>query len=123
MLKGELESIQKHSPIGDLVYLRPGQVPRRYPISRSLVYELLGAGQIRSISLRKPGGVRGIRLIPVDSIECHLSKLAAEQKSEKLVPVIAREDERVVMKLVKGAQNKAVNRHTSHRQAPQKTHH
>jgi hypothetical protein len=104
MLKGEFESPQTRSPISDLVYLRPGQVPRRYPISRSLLYELLGSGKIKSISLRKPGGVRGIRLIPVDNIECYLAKLAAEQRNEKLLPIIARQDEKVAMKPAQGRQ-------------------
>ena len=94
MLKNELESLpqaETRSPLCELKYLRPAQVPRRYPFSRSILYELLGAGKIKSISVRKPGGVRGIRLVSVASIEAFLAKLVAEQKDEKLLPVVTRE--------------------------------
>jgi len=84
MLRNELPQAETRSPLCDLAYLRPVQVPRRYPFSRSLLYELLAAGKIKSISLRKPGGVRGIRLVSVASIEAFLANLAAEQKDEKL---------------------------------------
>jgi hypothetical protein len=94
MLKNELESLpqaETRSALCDLTYLRPAQVPRRYPFSRSILYELLGAGKIKSISVRKPGSVRGIRLVSVASIEAFLAKLVAEQKDEKLLPVVTRE--------------------------------
>ena len=87
MLKNELESrpqAETHGPLSELKYLRPAQVPRRYPFSRSILYELLAAGKIESVSVRKPGGVRGIRLVSVASIEAFLAKLVAEQKDEKL---------------------------------------
>ena len=95
MLKNEVESLLRaatHSPLVDLKYLRPVQVPRRYPFSRSLLYELLAAGKIESILMRKPGGARGIRLVSVASIENYLARLAREQRTEKLMPVIAREN-------------------------------
>ena len=94
MLKNELESrpqAEAHGPLSELKYLRPAQVPRRYLFSRSILYELLGAGKIESVSVRKPGGVRGIRLVSVASIEAFLAKLVAEQKDEKLLPVVTRE--------------------------------
>ena len=90
MLRNELPQAETRSPLCDLAYLRPVQVPRRYPFSRSLLYELLAAGKIKSISLRKPGGVRGIRLVSVASIEAFLANLAAEQKDEKLLAVATR---------------------------------
>jgi hypothetical protein len=96
MLKNEVESLlcaTTHSPLVDLKYLRPVQVPRRYPFSRSLLYELLAAGKIESILMRKPGGVRGIRLVSVASIEAYLARLAREQRTEKLMPVMAREED------------------------------
>ena len=77
-------------PASDLKYLRPAQVPRRYPFSRSILYELLGAGKIKSISVRKPGGVRGIRLVSVASIEDFLAKLVAS-KGREVMPVVTRE--------------------------------
>jgi hypothetical protein len=90
MLKHEkIELINHtHGPVGELAYLRPNQVSRKYPFSRALVYELLASGDIESFCLRKPGKVRGIRLIPVGNIEAYLAKLAAEQKDEKLLAVV-----------------------------------
>jgi hypothetical protein len=109
MLKNERESLlhaERHGPLSELEYLRPAQVPRRYPFSRSTLYELLGAGKIKSISVRKPGSVRGIRLVSVASIEAFLAKLVAEQKDEKLLPVVTREP--TEKKIAKGP--RAVNR-------------
>jgi hypothetical protein len=43
-------------------------VRERFGIKRSLLYELLGDGLIRSVSLRRRGQSRGKRLFCVDSI-------------------------------------------------------
>jgi hypothetical protein len=43
-------------------------VRERFGIKRSLLYELLGDGLIRSVSLRRRGQSRGKRLFSVDSI-------------------------------------------------------
>jgi hypothetical protein len=102
MLKHEQSKLisHTHGPIGELAYLRPAQVPCRYPISRAFLYERLTKGDIQSISLRKPGNTRGIRLIPVSSIEAYLAKLAAEQKDEKLLAVVTRAS--IEQKIAKG---------------------
>jgi hypothetical protein len=50
-------------------WLKPGQVPDHYPLSRSQVYVLLNHGLIKSRTLRRPGNVRGTRLVLVESIE------------------------------------------------------
>ena len=44
-------------------------------ISRSLLYELIGSGKISSKILRKPGHIRGIRLISVTSLDEFLNNL------------------------------------------------
>ena len=94
MLKHEKIKLVNHThgPVGELAYLRPNQVPRKYPFSRALVYELLASGDVKSICLRKPGNVRGIRLIPVSSIETYLAKIAGEQERVNLPPVVAKKD-------------------------------
>ena len=94
MLKSELQSILNasgRSPLADLAYLRPDQVPLRYPFSRALTYELLNAGKIKSVLIPGPSGVRGIRLVSVASIEAFLVRLANEQKDESFIPAVARE--------------------------------
>ena len=49
-------------------WLRVPDAVRTFGISRSSLYELIGAGQIKSTALRKRGAVRGIRLISFDSL-------------------------------------------------------
>jgi len=44
-------------------------------ISRSLLYELIGSGRIISKVLRKPGHIRGIRLISVSSLDTFINNL------------------------------------------------
>ena len=61
-------------------WIRPSQITVVFGISRSLGYELLSSGKIRSVVLRKPGNIRGCRLISADSIRAYLSQLAAEQE-------------------------------------------
>jgi len=94
MLQSELASLlkaQSRSPLADLTYLRPVQVPLRYPFSRALVYQLLSSGDIKSILVHKPGSIRGIRLVSVASIENFLAKLAREQQGEGFTRAVAKE--------------------------------
>jgi hypothetical protein len=94
MLKSELKALlnaEARSPIADLKYLRVSQVPRRYPISRALLYQWLNDGKIKSVLIPGPGGVRGIRFILASSIEDFLERLAEEQKDESFTPAVARE--------------------------------
>lgn len=91
MLKRELTLLQTQGPLADLAYLRPDQVPRRYPFSKALVYHLLNSGDIKSILIHKPGSVRGIRLISVASIEAYLARLAKEQQDAGFARAIPKE--------------------------------
>jgi hypothetical protein len=50
-------------------YLKPGQVPRHYPIGRSQIYVLIKGGHVKSKMLRLPGNIRGTRIVLVESIE------------------------------------------------------
>lgn len=61
-------------------YLRPGEVPRHFSISRSTVYNLMAAGLIESASLRRPGLKRGARLISVKSLRSYLGSLSDATK-------------------------------------------
>jgi hypothetical protein len=65
----------------DPEWIRVPQVVARFNWSRSKTYELISDGQIKSISLRRRNGVRGIRLVSVDSIRSFLESLANEQAS------------------------------------------
>jgi hypothetical protein len=89
MLKSELTPTK--GPLADLAYLRPDQVPLRYPFSKALVYHLLNSGDIKSVLVHKPGSVRGARLISVASIEAWLARLAKEQQGEGFARAVAKE--------------------------------
>jgi hypothetical protein len=57
-----------HVAAQDPEFLDARGVEGRFSIRRSLLYELLNAGQIKSVSLRRRGQSRGKRLFSVDSI-------------------------------------------------------
>jgi hypothetical protein len=63
-------------------WLRVAAIPKLYGISRSLVYELLAEGVLRTAVLKKKGNNRGVRLICASSLESMLSKLADEEVAQ-----------------------------------------
>jgi excisionase family DNA binding protein len=60
-------------------WIRVRQVVAHYNISRTTVYDLLQQGVLRSVSLRKRGNIRGIRLISKAALDGYLAQLAANQ--------------------------------------------
>lgn len=48
-------------------YIRPSQIAR-FGISRSLLYEWMRDGTVRSFSPKRKGNIRGPRLVSVESI-------------------------------------------------------
>ena len=58
-------------------WLRIPEATKLFGISRSKLYELITAGHIRSISLRKRGQVKGTRLIDYDSL-CAFLEVACQ---------------------------------------------
>ncbi len=61
-------------------WLRISDVQKVFRISRSLIYEFIKEGKVRSICLRRPGNVSGIRLIAADSIRAYIASF--EQSPE-----------------------------------------
>ena len=49
-------------------WLRPADVRRTHGIGRSLLYELISEGKVRSICLRREGRMTSIRLISAQSL-------------------------------------------------------
>lgn len=49
-------------------WIRVSPITKLFGISRSIAYELMAAGQIKSSLIRKRGAVKGIRLISADSV-------------------------------------------------------
>jgi len=60
--------------------MRVKDVVLEYGIGRSTVFVLIRAGFLPSVSLKKPGNVRGIRLISRSGINHVLETLATFQK-------------------------------------------
>ena len=54
-------------------WLRVSDVTKLFRISRSLTYELIKEGKLRSVCLRRKGRQSGIRLIATDSIRAYIA--------------------------------------------------
>lgn len=61
-------------------WLRVSDVPKLFRLSRSLTYELIKEGKLRSVCLRRKGRQSGIRLIATDSIRAYIASF--EQSPE-----------------------------------------
>jgi hypothetical protein len=62
-------------------WLRVSDAVRIYSLSRSKIFELLSDGEIKSVSLRKRGNVRGARRILTSSIDDYFARHANEGPS------------------------------------------
>jgi len=61
---------------------KPGHLCPYSGLSRTTLFQLAKEGKVKSISLRKRGAARGIRLIGYDSLMEYLRGLAAAQCDE-----------------------------------------
>jgi hypothetical protein len=64
-------------------WLRIPDAVRVSGIGRSTLYNLIGAGAIKSVCLRKRGCQRGIRLISADSLRTYIQSFATEGGSNE----------------------------------------
>ena len=57
-------------------------------LSRTALYDLIqrSKGKIKSVVLKKPGGLRGLRLIHLQSLKCYLNDLAENQQHGEVGP-------------------------------------
>lgn len=60
-------------------WARISEVTRIFGLKRSRLYQLLQSGQIKSVSLRQRGCIRGIRIINCDSVRLFLDSLANKE--------------------------------------------
>jgi hypothetical protein len=65
----------------ETLWLDARGVKRQYSIHRTTLGRLVVAGEVRSVSLREPGGRRGKRLYEVAGIELLLERRAGNQPS------------------------------------------
>jgi hypothetical protein len=57
----------------------PKPKDRLWGLSRTTLLELSNAGLIRTVVIKKPGAIKGIRLIYMPSLRAYLERLALEQ--------------------------------------------
>jgi hypothetical protein len=60
-------------------FCRMHDLRRLFGITRSTGYNLIAAGLITAISLRRKGQARSVRLVSVPSVRAYLNRLIAEQ--------------------------------------------
>lgn len=76
------QSIPKSAAVSTLPEFVGHQDARRlFGLSRSYLYRLADERRIRSVSIRKPGALKGRRLFDCASIRAFLDACAAETKS------------------------------------------
>ena len=61
----------------DAEWLSVAAVSSRFSLSKSTVYELIQAREIKSVSLRRTGKQKGKRLVNVDSVRAYFDRLVA----------------------------------------------
>ena len=72
--------------LADAEFIRLPRPRERCPLSglsRTTLVELLDAGKIKGLTIRRPGTTRGIRLVVKASLLSHLYNLAGQQQCEK----------------------------------------
>lgn len=60
----------------------PGKAEPLTGLRRNVLYDLVNARAVRSVAIRKPGAIRGVRLIETRSLLAYLDRLAEEQAAE-----------------------------------------
>jgi hypothetical protein len=60
----------------------PKPKQRLLGLSRTTLHELSEAGLIRTVAIRKPGAIKGIRLVYLPSLYCYLENLTGEGNSK-----------------------------------------
>lgn len=66
-------------PDGASEFCRMADLRRLFGITRATAYQLAKSGDIRTVSLRQRGHVRGVRLVNVASVRAYLAGLLARQ--------------------------------------------
>ncbi len=63
----------------DRLWMSPAGIARRYSVCRTVVYGWLQKGEVKSVSLRKRGNIRGARRIFVPSVDALFDRFARER--------------------------------------------
>jgi len=60
----------------------PGKAEPLTGLRRNVLYDLVNVRAVRSVSIKKPGAIRGVRLIETRSLLAYLDLLAVQQAGE-----------------------------------------
>ena len=58
-------------------WVRPSDVRQRFGLGKSLLYQLIASGEVRSVSLRRKGKATGMRLVSAASLNAYIESHAA----------------------------------------------
>jgi predicted DNA-binding transcriptional regulator AlpA len=72
-------------------WVRPNQVPKLFGFGRSFIYDRLKDRSWDSVSIKKPGSRRSVRLINAQSIRAYIAEHRDTQSTDKKPPSL-RED-------------------------------
>ncbi len=61
----------------------PGKAEPLTGLRRNVLYDLVNARAVRSVSIKKPGAIRGVRLIETQSLLNYLRTLADQQNKQE----------------------------------------
>jgi len=75
----------------DAEWLSVNDVSARWSLSRSTVYHLIAAREIKSVSLRRRGQQKGKRLVFVDSVRGYFDRLLEAEEGPVFVVAGSRE--------------------------------
>jgi hypothetical protein len=64
-------------------FCRMGDLRKLFGISRSMAYLLINEGKIKSVSLRRLGNAKGVRLVYVSSVRQYLHSLLEAQSNQQ----------------------------------------
>ena len=64
-------------------FCRMGDLRKLFGITRSMGYLLINEGKIKSITLRRPGNAKGVRLVHVASVREYLHSLLEAQSNQQ----------------------------------------
>lgn len=78
--KIQIETYDDGTPIRSQ-YLRVREVLKFYPLRKSMLYQLMRSGKIKSFVIKHRSAQRGIRLIDRDSLDLYLKKEAEKSKN------------------------------------------
>jgi hypothetical protein len=74
----------KSPPVEFFRLPRPGERDPHFGLARSWYYQAAAQGEIKLVSLRHRGAIRGVRLVSYDSVLEHIQRASAPHQPESI---------------------------------------